>query len=384
MDIYKQRSNFKIGLIIIGLILLLVTLFYSAFLAKQLREKEEKDAERYGVSLSRLAQTDDLNRDLGLEQSIVTSADIRVVYQYDDGLLEGYNWGAENDTSQVFLEKRIGEYLAEGKSPLSAYGMRGIYTFNSRLISYIKYFPIVQGLLVSLFIALAYFLFNSSKNAEQNRVWAGMAKETAHQLGTPISAILAWIEHLKLSNEDRPDQLEIIDELVKDVDRLELVADRFSKIGSAPALTKADVVSELLELEQYMKRRSGKRIEFDFPSKYDEGQYYVAINKHLFHWVVENLIRNALDALDGKGTIAAKVYASGDMIGIDLSDTGKGIPAKKFKTVFQPGYSTKSRGWGLGLSLAKRIIESYHKGKIFVKSSKVDEGTTFTIKLPVA
>ena len=382
MDIYTKRSNFKIALLFIGLILLAISVGYSGFLAKQLQDKEVKDAERYVLALETLNKNTDLDQDIELEESIITSADIQVVYQTDDGFLGGMNWGMANDTNQVFLEEKIQSYIDAGKAPLKAYGYSGIYPFNSKLMTYIRFFPILQGLLVALFIALAYFLFNSSKNAEQNRVWAGMAKETAHQLGTPISAILAWIEHLKLTTED-PEQLEIIGELIKDVDRLELVADRFSKIGSAPLLQKTNIVKKLDDLKIYMKRRSSKGIDFDFPSP--EGTpIYGQVNGHLFDWVIENLIRNALDAMDGKGQISANVLADDEFVTINLKDTGKGIPSSKFKTVFQPGFSTKTRGWGLGLSLAKRIIESYHKGKIFVKNSKINEGTTFTIKIPKA
>jgi len=222
-------------------------------------------------------------------------------------------------------------------------------------------------------------VFNSSRKAEQNRVWAGMAKETAHQLGTPISAIIAWIEHLKLLNEGQEEQLEIVEELRNDVTRLELVADRFSKIGSEPDLKRINIVEELIKCKEYMEKRSPRKVSFDFP---EIGPHDVMINEHLFDWVVENLMRNSLDAMDGKGVISARVYDLGNQINIDISDTGKGIPSSKFGKVFKPGYSTKQRGWGLGLSLAKRIIQDYHKGVIFIKSSKVGEGTTFTIKLP--
>jgi signal transduction histidine kinase len=208
-----------------------------------------------------------------------------------------------------------------------------------------------------------------------------MAKETAHQLGTPISAILAWIEHLKEILGDDPDQQEIITELTKDVNRLDLVADRFSKIGSAPKLVEIDLYAQLDECKEYMEKRASRKIVFDF----DKGSgKNVMINEHLFNWVIENLIRNALDAMGGTGKISTIVYEENNYFCLDLTDTGKGIAPSKFKTIFQPGYSTKSRGWGLGLSLAKRIIENYHSGKIYVKNSTPNQETTFTIKLPKA
>jgi signal transduction histidine kinase len=239
----------------------------------------------------------------------------------------------------------------------------------------------VQLLLLVAFVIFGYFGFSAARKSEQNRVWAGMAKETAHQLGTPISAIIGWIEHLKMTSEDNEENLEIVAELRKDVERLELIADRFSKIGSDPVLESVNILDQLEQIKTYMQRRSPRNIQYDFPDS--EGTpVYGQINPHLFTWVLENLIRNALDAMGPKGIIKAELTANQNSISIHLSDTGKGIPANQLKKVFQPGFSTKKRGWGLGLSLAKRIIENYHRGKIFVKQSKPDEGTTFTIKLP--
>ena len=202
------------------------------------------------------------------------------------------------------------------------------------------------------------------------------------RLGTPISAILGWVEYLKDNYADQPDQLDVLNELTKDVDRLELVADRFSKIGSEPVLKPADIFIELYEVKEYLQRRASRKIVFNF--KAPDAEIFAMINKHLFAWVIENLIRNSLDAMDGKGTISCKVFKQNNYVCIELSDTGHGIPSHKFKSVFRPGYSTKKRGWGLGLSLAKRIIEEYHKGKIYVKSSKPNEETTFAIILPLA
>jgi len=364
----------------IGIIILVVTIVYTNYLSKELALSEEKNQKLYIEATDILANSNE-DRDLSFEFNILEKFSIPTIVEYSNESLEGNNWGNKRDTLSSFLENKKSEFLASGKETVkTGYGQE-IYFFDSPLYARIKFFPILQVLLISIFIFLGYYSVTSSRRAEQNRVWAGMAKETAHQLGTPISAILAWIEFLKEGNNDRPDQLEVINELTSDVNRLELIADRFSKIGSLPELTTANIFLELRSIKDYMERRASKNVEFRFPSDSNPAKN-VAINKHLFSWVMENLLRNALDAMDGKGIISAVVYNENNFICVDLSDTGKGIPQGKFKTVFQPGFSTKKRGWGLGLSLAKRIIEEYHKGKIFVKSSIWNEGTTFTIKLP--
>ena len=398
-----------------GLLILIITMVYSNFLAQQLKEREKKDAIIYlqafdevtkvGIEMNQLyqklnlasAENDslnialltkaikekegELNEEAGLSQEIIAGTNLQLIIEYSNGDLEGNNWGEENDIDTDFLKTKKISFLSGEKKPLEVAGGK-VYHFDSKLVNYINYFPFIQLLLVGSFILLGYFFLTGSKRSEQNRVWAGMAKETAHQLGTPISAIIAWIEHLKLTDPTE-EQLEIVEELRSDVDRLELVADRFSKIGAEPVLTKINIYSEMDECRQYMEKRAPRKVSFHYPPP-TEGDLSVKINKHLFDWVIENLIRNSLDAMDGKGELSAKIYEDGDYINIDMTDTGKGIPSGKQSTIFQPGFTTKQRGWGLGLSLAKRIIENYHSGKIFVKNSKPGVGTTFTVRLPKA
>lgn len=381
MDIYKQRSIWNLILMILGIIILVVTVVYANFLADQLYETQNINKEAYIEALEILATNENLDIDIRTELNIVENFGFPTIMN-TDGYFEGSNWGAAKDSNQIFLANKVKTLLSEGYEPLVVEGAAGgaeIFFFDSPILRFIRFFPWLQFLMVSIFVAFGYYLFNSSRKSEQSRVWAGMAKETAHQLGTPISAILAWIEYLKESNQDRPDQLEVIGELRNDVNRLELIADRFSKIGSEPELKGANIYDQLIDIEAYMKRRASRKVVFDFP---ESGDQEVKINKHLFTWVLENLIRNSLDALDGQGTISAKVYTDSHWVSVDVTDTGKGIPSSKFKEIFMPGVSTKKRGWGLGLSLAKRIIEEYHNGKIFVKSSKPNEATTFTIQLP--
>ncbi len=381
MDIYERKSKWKLYLGIVGVAIILVTMLYSMFLSRRLAEFERSKVELFAEALESVTRSD-LNKqdDQNVEVLILRKiSDIPVILEDEEGNLVGENFG--RDVTQSFLESEKQKFLDSGKKPIESIGYsRYIYYRNSRLYTYITLFPIIQFLMLGAFMLLGYIGFSNSRKAEQNRVWAGMAKETAHQLGTPISAIIGWIEHLKMDDQLTPDQSDIINELTNDVSRLELIADRFSKIGSLPILVQSNLVDDINKSVSYMKKRASKRVEFEISAS--EDPIYANINHHLFEWVVENLMRNSLDAMEGQGKIIANIYRLENSIYIDLSDTGKGIPPNKQKTVFQPGYSTKKRGWGLGLSLAKRIIENYHQGKIFVKSSKINEGTTFTIQLP--
>ncbi|GAB4379746.1 MAG: hypothetical protein Kow0075_10560 [Salibacteraceae bacterium] len=250
-----------------------------------------------------------------------------------------------------------------------------VFYEDSYLLTQLKYYPLVQFGIIALFVFIAYLLFSTARKAEQNRVWVGMSKETAHQLGTPLSSMIGWIEVLKDDERTR----EIGVELEKDVNRLQIVTERFSKIGSQPELTEQDIVPILNDLILYFEARTGKNVQFR--NRLPKQQIRIKVNKMLFEWVVENLIKNALDAMEGKGIITIEAQDQGYRVLIDITDTGKGIPPNKFTTVFQPGFTTKKRGWGLGLSLSKRIIKDYHHGKIYIARSEVGVGTTFRISL---
>lgn len=251
-----------------------------------------------------------------------------------------------------------------------------LYYRNSVLLENLKYYPVVQFAVIFLFILVAYLAFSSSRNAEQNQVWVGMSKETAHQLGTPISSLMAWVELLKMQNIDE----NLIREFEKDTERLQKITERFSKIGSFPELLLTDVAETVRSTVEYLKTRSSAKVKFilDFDQ---QKEYEAPMNASLFSWVIENLCKNAIDAMNNNGTIQLSIVEKNGQIFIDVSDTGKGISKAYFKTVFQPGFTTKKRGWGLGLSLAKRIVENYHKGKIFLKQSEINRGTTFRIIL---
>ena len=383
MDIYQEKSNWKIYLVIMGILILTASLVYTSSIANKLADEERKKVEIWVEAIGNVYNPPDgtLDCDLSLELKNIANATMPLILVEDSGVIqEGRNYG-QRDTDFVFLEKRLKKIKANGYPPVEGGEGNLVYYEDSQMLTMLNYFPFIQLGLIAAFIAFGYFSFSTARRSEQNQVWAGMAKETAHQLGTPISAIMGWIEHLRMLHEGNEETIEVLGELDKDLNRLNLVADRFSKIGAVPELKKVNIYEELHRMKNYMQRRAPRKIIFDFPDP-QKTPLYANINAHLFDWVIENLLRNALDAMGGKGKISAQVTDEKDFINIDISDTGKGIPSNKLKTIFQPGYSTKTRGWGLGLSLAKRIIESYHSGKIFVKKSQINEGTTFTIKLP--
>ena len=252
---------------------------------------------------------------------------------------------------------------------------RFVYYRNSDLLYKLTYYPLALILILVLFLSVVYLFFNSNKVAEQNKLWTGMAKETAHQIGTPLSSLLGWIEILKLENTNP----EYIVEMQKDVDRLNTIANRFSKIGSIPKLEQQNIVSITKTAFDYLESRSSKQVSFSFSTSQKE--MLSNINAELFGWVIENLVKNAIDAMQGKGKLSLQIEEKQKNIKITVSDTGKGMLKSQYKQIFKPGFTTKKRGWGLGLSLSKRIIKDYHGGKIFVEKSEIDKGTTFQILL---
>lgn len=279
----------------------------------------------------------------------------------------------------VFV-KRILETMNYENDPiildLPEQGIVDIFYMDSALLTQIKYYPIIQFFIIGLFLLIAYFLFSIARKSEQNQVWVGMSKETAHQLGTPLSALIAWVELLKLKYKND----ENIPEMEKDLERLENVTERFSKIGSSANLENIDIIKIVYDSIEYFKKRTSKKVNF-FINPEKETKIFVPLNKLLFEWVIENLCKNAVDAIGGNGTIKINIFEEGKKIILDFSDTGKGISKKHFKSVFNPGFTSKKRGWGLGLSLSERIIQMYHSGKIYVRSSALEQGTTFRIVL---
>ncbi|RLD58942.1 MAG: ATP-binding protein, partial [Bacteroidetes bacterium] len=290
------------------------------------------------------------------------------------GNIEG---GSPEDST---LLARTLEQMASENAPieitLTGNEKRYIFYKSSSLQIQLRIYPYVQFGVIGVFLLIAYLLFSSSRRSEQDRVWVGMSKETAHQLGTPLSSMIAWLELLKLKGMED----DALDEIKKDIDRLENITDRFSKIGSPPSLDPINIVDVVYNSTEYIKNRTSKKIEYDISVPGDK-PIIVPVNAHLFSWVIENLIKNAIDAMAGQGKVSISLYEEKANVIIDVSDTGKGIPKTHFKAIFNPGYTSKKRGWGLGLSLSRRIIREYHKGRIYVKHSYPHRDTTFRIVL---
>lgn len=382
MDIYSRKSRWKIYMAGTGVVILLISIFYTTYLSKQLAEGEQYRVENFVLAQDQLNSDKEIE-DVSLQLQILQGNTTIPVIITDERLqiVDAINFGKERDSDKKYLQEVIQKLQKTGFEPIvSNTTGNKIFYQESTLLRQLRYFPLIQLILIAAFVALGYVNFSSARRSEQNRVWVGMAKETAHQLGTPISGIVAWLENLRAIREDDEDVIEIVDELRTDVSRLELIAERFSKIGSIPSLEPVNIYSELEKCRAYMQRRASRKVQFNFPDP-ASSPLNVRLNPPLFDWVIENLLRNALDAMDGQGSIQVDVSEEDHVVNIDVTDSGKGIPSSKFKTVFQPGYTTKKRGWGLGLSLSKRIVEEYHSGKIFVKRSEEGKGTTFSIRL---
>jgi signal transduction histidine kinase len=386
MDIYAKKSKWKLALGGFGILIVIISIIYTNQLTNRLAEEERNKVKWFVMAQQEISEEilpycmdcqDCMNFNIHNE-ILRSNTTIPVILVGETGeIQDALNLG---DDPKVWA-RELSRMKDSGLNPVEGTFYK-IYYRESYILRQLRFFPIVQLMIIAGFVAIGYIGFSNARRAEQNRVWVGMAKETAHQLGTPISAIMAWISELqRINRENNRQEGEILDELEKDVSRLNLIADRFSKIGSAPVLQQVNIYEELHLCRTYMEKRSPRKVSFEFPES-TAGDTAVQINPPLFDWVIENLLRNALDAMDGKGTISAQITEEADTVRIFITDTGKGIPASKIKTVFKPGYTTKLRGWGLGLSLARRIIEDYHQGKIFVKWSEEGKGTTFCIQLP--
>lgn len=397
MSIGLTSLKLKITLVFIAIIIASGTLFYTQNLVSKLQQKERDIVELYAKGIRYLANSTAPNADITfLFDNLIKPIDFPIILtDAKDNVNLNSTENVRNlsyDTTMTkkdlkkYFNKIINKMDEAHKPIIVAYAdtviLTKIHYGDSNLITRLKFYPYLQIIIAAIFIFLGYIGFSNIKTSEQRNIWVGMAKETAHQLGTPVSSLMGWIEMLRLNFKDRDKVLDITDEISSDVEKLNKITYRFSKIGSKPELKKMNVFKEISGVIKYFERRlpqSGKKVDLKITG---DKKACAGLNSELFEWVIENLVKNALDAIENKkGKIDIKIETCENNIEIDFCDNGKGINLKRRKDVFRPGYSTKRRGWGLGLSLSKRIIENYHNGKIFVKNSAGGQGTTFKIIL---
>lgn len=388
------RSNSR--LLVFGIIAVLITaasLIYSNFLARQLFDQEVQRIAQFAKAIEFASDLDVDPENAEVQwvtQNVITQNElIPTILVLDGDISSTMNLGLDEDLSDRERRGKEREYLNElmedrGNEPVSIdyFGQEmAIYYDESHLLTKLRFYPYLMLFVIIVFISIVFGSYFIAQKNEQNKVWVGMAKETAHQLGTPVSSLMAWVELLELKSEGDPDDVELIEELKKDVDRLSNIAERFSKIGSVPELHHVLLHDVLTRASEYVRKRMSKKVELEVINDVPTTAT-IEVNEALFAWVVENLLKNALDAISGPGKISIHATEKGRNIQIDVMDSGKGIPKHQWKTVFKPGFTTKKRGWGLGLSLTKRVVQNYHQGKIVVHHSEVGKGTTFRILLP--
>ena len=382
INIYSTRKNWKIILFIFATIICLASLTYTNKLVSDLDTEERKKIELWAEATNQL-----VNSGMGPTNNILASrimqenTTIPIILTNEVGEIIGNRNLPQRPNQEAFLQRQLSIMMEQHEPIIIEAKMNGqviltqyLYYKDSYILSQLRFYPLLQLLVIFLYVGIAYLAFNRSRKSEQNLVWAGMAKETAHQIGTPLSSLMAWVEIL----EAKDGMTEISKEINKDVKRLETITERFSKVGSKPKLKNENVYEILNQTTSYLQDRLSSNVHLELDNQCNDTT--APINSTLFEWVVENICKNAADAMDGKGQIKIIIFSDPDFLKIDIIDNGKGLQKTNFKRIFEPGYTTKKRGWGLGLSLSKRIIEKYHMGRLYVKSSS-KEGTTFRISL---
>ncbi len=381
MDFYNKKNLWKFILLLFAILIGAVTLWYTESFLEELRIEEEKKVQQFAMAMRNVLEADPEDN-FNFEQDFIRSnTTIPIVLTDASGaLITARNMDLEKVQNPEWLQRKI-EQMRQEAEPIevvvSESQVQYIYYQNSILLTKLRYYPLILLLVISLFIGIAYIAFSNARKSEQNRVWNGLAKETAHQIGTPLSSLMGWIELLRAQQGTE----EAVMEMEKDVERLNIITDRFSKIGSVPVLRPLNLVAVTEQAVGYLSSRSPRKVIFKTHFSPESKEVLVKLNKPLYAWVIENLLRNAVDAIGAKGQIDISIKVQNRNIVVEVADDGKGIAVNKQKTIFRPGFTTKKRGWGLGLSLARRIIEEYHQGKIFVAHSEVDKGTIFRILL---
>lgn len=381
---FQLLFNWRSLIALVAILIVSGTIVYSRYLAGKIAMEERQKVEEL-VEAQKFILNSPADADTRLPLRIIQNNenDVPIIETNEnDSIIQYINLdSAKIANDKNYLDKKLREFKSQNDpiiwtNPLNG-NQRNLYYYGeSKLLKEVTYYPIVQLCIVGLFIIITLLALRSNYRSSQNQVWAGMAKETAHQLGTPVSSLEGWVEMLK----QNPANEKIVADLEKDVRRLQLVTDRFGKIGSTPQLEKKNIVSQVAAMMDYIKKRASGKVNFSI-NTHHKNEIIASVSGPLFDWVIENLLKNSLDAMEGAGSIHIDMEELTGKIHIDISDTGKGIPRSQVRKVFRPGFSTKKRGWGLGLSLSKRIIEQYHKGEIFVKNSEPGKGTTFRIVL---
>ncbi len=376
MNLFKDNTYTRWIIIVLSFAILVLILWNTYLLFQTFKHEERMKMEIWASAFKTIDMADE-NTDLELPANVLsTNSTIPIVLVGTDGKIVGIRNADEKTQRNDTLQQKLLKRLSLENKPIEVDhpdGKISIYYGNSSLITKLKYYPMALVAILMLFGGLVYSYFRTTKISAENKLWAGMAKETAHQIGTPLSSLLGWVEIMRLDNVNT----ETVTEIEKDVQRLQTIADRFSKIGSEPNLEPLNIIAETEKSFDYLKARSSAQIRFTFLSTVSE--VIIPLNKVLHSWTIENLIKNAIDAIKGKGVIQVEIRDTEKYVHIFVSDTGKGIVKNQFKKIFEPGFTTKKRGWGLGLSLTKRIVEEYHNGRIKVEKSEIGKGTTFMI-----
>ena len=373
---FSNHKNTTRWVLIAASFVIITLILWNTYTFFQIFKDEERVKMEHWAEAQKTLNNAGVDTDIELPLKIIRNARIPIILTENNKILSTKNIeeGIANDSSKS-AEMLI--KLKNQNDPIVIEYVQGkfqyLYYGDSSLLNKLKYYPIALILIIVLFGALVYNFYKSTKMATQNKLWAGMAKETAHQIGTPLSSLIGWLEIMKADNVDAT----TISEIEKDISRLQTITDRFSKIGSEPILETKDIIQETLDSYDYLQSRFSKQVIFSF--KAPKKPMLVLMNPALHSWTIENLVKNAIDAMKGKGKLAVVIEDDGKFVKIKVSDSGKGIPKNQFKSIFEPGFTTKKRGWGLGLSLTKRIVEEYHKGKIKVLSSEVNKGTTMQV-----
>jgi len=379
MNFLTNTLLFKRIAILISLIIVSLILWNTAVFFQKFKQEERAKIEIFATAQRELSNNEDLDASVNLPLKIIkNSTDIPMILVNESGEIEYKNLDSIKSLDPIYVNAQLQKMKSENAPIEISYNGKNkklIYYRDSDLLNKLTYYPLALILILILFLSVIYLFFSSNRAAETNKLWTGMAKETAHQIGTPLSSLLGWIAILNMEKVDD----KYVSEIEKDVHRLSTIANRFSKIGSVPELRKENIIHITKQAYNYLESRSSKQILFTFSS--EEKELFVNLNNELFGWVIENLIKNAIDAMQKKGALKLAITPLGKHVKITISDTGKGMHKSLFKQIFKPGFTTKKRGWGLGLSLSKRIVEDYHKGKISVQKSEIAKGTTFEILL---